>query len=100
MIQFITVIRLIFFGTWSVFCILISFVFSIVTFSRKPIEVFAYRLWAPLALFIMGTRVKTIGKEQVRKDVFYVIIANHSSYLVIPCLYISLPITLHFVSKK
>ena len=100
MIRIITVIRLIVFGAWSVFCILVSFLFSVLIFSKKPIEVFAYRLWARPALFLLGTRVKTVGKQQIQKGVPYVVMANHCSYLDIPSLYVSLPVTLHFVAKK
>jgi 1-acyl-sn-glycerol-3-phosphate acyltransferase len=100
MLVFFSIIRLIFFGIWSVFCILICFLFALLTFSKKPIEVFAYRLWAPTALFIMGARVKIHGGEQIRQDTPYVVMANHCSYLDIPCLYVAMPVTLHFVAKK
>lgn len=57
-------------------------------------------MWAPLALPMMGARIKIEGRENVDVNQSYVVMANHSSYLDIPALYKALPINLHFIAKR
>lgn len=57
-------------------------------------------MWAPLALFIMGARLRIEGLDNIKKGQHYVIMANHTSYLDIPVLFRALPMTIHFIGKK
>jgi len=57
-------------------------------------------MWAPIALIIMGVRIKIKGRENVIQGASYVVMANHSSYLDIPALMRAMPINLHFIAKK
>lgn len=57
-------------------------------------------LWAPVALFIMGGRLKVEGVENIQRDTRYVVMSNHSSYLDIPSLLIASPMYLYFIAKK
>lgn len=57
-------------------------------------------MWAPVALLIMGVKLKVEGLEYLQRGQHYVIMANHSSYSDIPLLFHSLPFNIHFVGKK
>lgn len=97
---FISVIRIFFFAIWSVFCIFFSMLCCLLTLRKSPTLYLAKKLWAPVALFIMGARLEIIGKENLKSDLPYIIMSNHCSYLDIPALQIAFPVNLHFIAKK
>ena len=50
-------------------------------------------------LFLLGARVKVIGKENIQKGQRYLVMANHTSYADIPALFRGLPLYLRFIGK-
>jgi 1-acyl-sn-glycerol-3-phosphate acyltransferase len=96
----ISVIRIFIFAIWSLFSILFAAVFCLLTFSKTPTNFFAKYMWAPVALVIMGARLEVAGRENIRPELPYVVMSNHSSYLDIPAIMIAFPIYLYFIAKK
>lgn len=67
---------------------------------KTPTLYLAKKLWAPVALFIMGARLEIKGKENLNSDLPYIVMSNHCSYLDIPALQIAFPVNLYFIAKK
>lgn len=97
---FFTIILLIIFGAWAVICIVGSLVSSLLLFSKEPTFFFAQKIWTPVALFLMGAKVKIKGAENIKPNHPYIVMSNHTSYLDIPALLKSVPLRLHFIAKK
>lgn len=97
---FFSIIQLIIFGTWALLCILMSFVGSLLLFSKKPTFYFAQKVWSPGAFLILGAKLKTTGKENIKPGLPYIVMSNHTSYLDIPAILKSVPLRLHFIAKK
>lgn len=97
---FFSIIQLIIFGSWALLCILMSFIGSLLLFSKKPTFYFAQKVWSPGAFFILGAKLKTTGKENIKPGVPYIVMSNHTSYLDIPAVLRSVPLRLHFIAKK
>lgn len=96
----IAVIRITFFAIWSVFCIFFSMLSSLLLLSKKPTVYLAKHLWSPVALFIMGAKLKVVGRENIKLGHPFVVMGNHCSYLDIPALFLAMPFHLHFIAKK
>lgn len=96
-----SILKLLFLVIWSFFCIIAAFVIFLISFgNRKITVVMASRMWAPLALVILGARLEVQGKENIKNGTNYVIMANHLSYLDIPVLFAAIPLTINFIGKK
>lgn len=87
-------------GVWSLSCILIAMVAYLFTWTHKSLHFLAVHLWSPLVIWWFGARISTKGIENVKEGHYYVVMANHSSFLDIPVLLTRLPIPLYFVAKK
>ncbi|MBK7130788.1 MAG: 1-acyl-sn-glycerol-3-phosphate acyltransferase [Crocinitomicaceae bacterium] len=97
---FISIIRIAIFGAWSFFCILLGTFLSIITLSRRATIFTAKYIWPPVSFFIMGARFKVHGRKFDLPKVSYVVVSNHSSYLDIPAITSSIPLSLRFIAKK
>ncbi|WP_072032182.1 lysophospholipid acyltransferase family protein [Crocinitomix catalasitica] len=60
----------------------------------------ARTIWAPGILFILGSKTKVTGLENIEKGKHYILFSNHLSYLDIPALFKVIPLNLHFIAKK
>jgi 1-acyl-sn-glycerol-3-phosphate acyltransferase len=85
---------------WSMFCIAFATVIYLLTFQKKIPLFLAKFMWARVFLIIIGARVKTVGKENIKKGQHYLVIANHSSYSDIATLFKALPFHLNFIGKS
>ncbi len=94
------IIKLVLLIIWSVFCISLSLVVLLFTFSRKYPLMMARTWWAPGILFILGVKPKVNGFENVDQSKTYIIVSNHASYLDIPALFKTIPLNIHFIAKK
>lgn len=68
--------------------------------SSSPLIDRLIRVWARLIVAAAGVRIETVGLENVSADGRYVIVANHYSYLDIPCLLAAIDHPLRFMAKK
>ena len=95
-----SILRIIVMVIWTILCISTSLVVLLVTFSRKMPLVMARTIWSPGILFILSSKTKVTGLDNIDKSKTYVVMVNHSSYLDIPSLFKVLPLNLHFIAKK
>lgn len=63
------------------------------------------RVWARMLLAVSFVRLEVEGleaggKAKLDPDACYVVVANHSSYMDIPSLYVALPLQIRFFAKK
>jgi len=56
--------------------------------------------WGKGVLFLSGLKLAVRGLEQFDSSEPRIYIANHSSYLDIPCLFAALPVNLYFIAKE
>ncbi len=59
-----------------------------------------YRCWAKRLLFFAGIKVVSNGLEHIEPNASYIFIANHSSYLDIPTLFVAIPNNLRIMYKR
>jgi len=62
--------------------------------------VMARQLWAPVGLWVYGVKLEITGRHHVEGDRPIIFVSNHSSYIDVPCLFMALPVNLHFIAKK
>ncbi|MCB9222874.1 MAG: 1-acyl-sn-glycerol-3-phosphate acyltransferase [Crocinitomicaceae bacterium] len=85
---------------WSFICITIATIVYLFSFSQRATVFLAKHLWSRTFLFLIGARVKVIGKEKVIPGQNYLIMSNHCSYADIPTLFRSMPLLLNFIGKE
>src|SRR2546423_4343485 len=57
------------------------------------------RLWARLILWGAGIDIRAEGVETIDRSKRYIIVANHSSYFDIPCIFAAIPQPIRFMAK-
>lgn len=93
-------LRLVAMILWTIICITIALVVLLFTFNKKLPLVMARVIWSPGILFLLSSKTKVSGLENIEKGKSYILISNHLSYLDIPALFKVLPLNLHFIAKK
>ena len=58
------------------------------------------RRWARVLIAVAFVRLEVEGAGKLDPDSSYVVVANHSSYMDIPSLYVALPLQIRFFAKK
>ncbi len=69
-------------------------------FWRKYAKSMHYRGWARRLLWVCGIKVEVQGLEKLQDGQSYVFIANHSSYLDIPSIFVAINKPMRIVYKK
>ncbi len=77
----------------------IYIILSPLDFKRKIFD-FLMRLWAGIILFISGVKTRTIGLENIDKNLSYIIVSNHQSQFDIPVMIKCFPLTVRMLAKK
>src|SRR6266566_1942337 len=57
------------------------------------------RLWAGSILRAAGIRLRAEGTEVIDRKQRYILVANHSSYFDIPCIFMAIPQPIRFMAK-
>jgi 1-acyl-sn-glycerol-3-phosphate acyltransferase len=58
------------------------------------------RLWARSIVWAAGIDLRSEGVEKIDRTKRYILIANHHSYLDIPCIFAAIPQPIRFMAKK
>jgi len=89
----------IFFGLWTAF--MVTFAVSTGAVIGDP-EFFKrmQRYWALGLTRFWGVELEVHGVENMRKDMSYVVMANHASYADIVALFVALPVIPGFMAKR
>jgi len=58
------------------------------------------RLWARALLAAAGIDLRVEGAERIDPKQRFVLVANHSSYFDIPCIFVAIPQPIRFMAKK
>jgi 1-acyl-sn-glycerol-3-phosphate acyltransferase len=58
------------------------------------------RLWARAIVWAAGIDLRSEGVEKIDRAKRYILIANHHSYLDIPCIFAAIPQPIRFMAKK
>ena len=67
--------------------------------STSPLIDGIIRLWAKLLVAAAGVELRTVGVETIERDKRYILVANHYSYLDIPCIFAAIPQPIRFMAK-
>ena len=67
--------------------------------STSPLIEHVIRLWARLVVRAAGIDLRTENIDVIRPDQRYVLVANHSSYFDIPCIFAAVPQPIRFMAK-
>ena len=75
-------------------------VFTISIFSStSPLIDPLIRFWARSIVRAAGIRLETENVERIERDGRYILVANHTSYFDIPCIYAAIPQPIRFLAK-
>ena len=85
---------------WGAFWISVALAARLVARSRAPALWLARRVWAPGQIWIGLARWRVAGREHLVADRAYLVVANHQSWIDIPCLFVAVPGALHFLAKQ
>lgn len=99
MLAILSIIKLILILLWSTLSIIIATIVYVFTWSPRIPVYLAKHLWSRIMIFLLGARVKVVGKENIDPNAHYLILANHTSYADIPTLFRALPLYLRFIGK-
>lgn len=83
----------------TAFLSVLAVVFSIFSPSGKQSRQVA-RLWARIVLYITGTKVKVIGRENIIMEKPQLLMANHQSDFDIPIVFAGIPVDFLWTVKK
>ena len=67
--------------------------------STSPLIDPLIRFWARSIVRAAGIRLETENVERVERDGRYILVANHTSYFDIPCIYAAIPQPIRFLAK-
>lgn len=96
----ISALRFILIAIYSIFAITSAIIYRIISGSPKTPVWWAHSWWGPGTLKLAGVKLKVEGLENVDFSKPYVFVANHQSFIDIPCVFTALPTRLHFVAKE
>ena len=85
---------------WGAFWISLALVARLVAGNRAPALWLARHVWAPGQIWIGLASWKVSGRERLVANRPYLVVANHQSWIDIPCLFVALPGPLHFLAKS
>jgi 1-acyl-sn-glycerol-3-phosphate acyltransferase len=85
---------------WSAFWISLALAVHLVARSQRFQLALARWVWAPGLVYGAGARLAVRGRERLRPGRGVLFVANHSSWIDIPVLYMALRVPLCFLAKR
>ena len=96
----VNAVQLAFTLTWSAFWISVALVVHLVARSPRVQLEIARWVWAPGLVYGAGARLAVRGRERLDPGRGVLFVANHSSWIDIPVLYMALRVPLCFLAKR
>ncbi len=93
------VIRIVLIFIWTGLMVPLSIILRVIFFNHRIPLVMARNQWGKVILWIAGLKMNVSGKEDLDFSKPRIYVANHSSYMDIPCLFAGLPVNLYFIAK-
>lgn len=95
----INIIQVILLALWCLLCSLLFALAGVITFNERVSVYLARTIWSPVFAWICLARTKVSGYENLDKNIPYVFISNHQSYLDVPLLFMALKRNIYFTPK-
>jgi 1-acyl-sn-glycerol-3-phosphate acyltransferase len=80
-------------------CAMLVFVIAMLSSASPGIDS-VIRFWARAIVWAAGIKLRSEGVEKIDRAKRYILIANHHSYLDIPCIFAAIPQPIRFMAKK
>jgi 1-acyl-sn-glycerol-3-phosphate acyltransferase len=96
----VNLVQAVYTALWTAFWISVALVATLLTRSTRVSLWLARRVWAPGLVRGAGARLAVRGLERVDPRRAHLYVANHSSWIDIPVLYMTAPPPLHFLAKQ
>lgn len=93
------IFRVILIFIWTGLMVPLSLILRVVFANHTIPLIMARNQWGKVVLWLAGVRLIVSGVNKIAFGEPRIYIANHSSYLDIPCLFVALPINLYFIAK-
>ncbi len=100
MVKIKSAIQLLFLMIWTILIIGVTLVTLLLTFRPTWVLVIVRKVWAPFILWVLRVDLEVKGVENIKSDMNYIFISNHTSYLDIPLLMVAIPRTFYFIAKR
>ncbi|HPY82505.1 MAG: 1-acyl-sn-glycerol-3-phosphate acyltransferase [Bacteroidales bacterium] len=88
-------IQLLLLALWTLFTVYIIGTFA----TKNGAFKFTIKVWSTGIAWILLTKIKVEGRENLDPNTHYIFMANHSSYFDIACLFKASQLKLHFIAK-
>ncbi len=93
------VVRIIFIFIWTGLMVPLSLILRVIFLNHSIPLVMARNHWGKMILWIAGLKMTVKGKADLDFNEPRIYVANHFSYMDIPCLFTGLPVNLYFIAK-
>lgn len=85
---------------WTAFIATTGFLIWITTGGSQKYPMIVSHFWGPVIIWITGSKITIYGKENVKKDQYFIYVSNHESLMDIPAIFTAVPVNLYYVAKK
>ena len=93
------VIRIVLIFIWTGLMVPLSLILRVIFLNHKIPLIMARNHWGKVILWIAGLKLSVKGQSELDFSQPRIYVANHSSYMDIPCLFAGLPVNLYFIAK-
>lgn len=93
-------LRIVFIFIWTGLMVPLSLILRVLFFNHKIPLIMARHHWGKMILWFSGLKMSIHGVEKLDFSEPRIYVANHSSYMDIPCLFVGLPVNLYFIAKE
>lgn len=96
----LNLVRLLIIIVMTVFSAILGAIILLFTFSRNWAIGGSSFVWSNVILFVCGVRLKVNNIERCKGKGMGIFVANHSSHMDIPAMFLASPVPLYFIAKK
>ena len=85
---------------WTAFIATTGFLIWVITLGSQKHPMIVSHIWGPVIIWITGSKITIHGKENVKKNQYFIYVSNHESLMDIPAIFTAVPVNLYYVAKK